>query len=463
MTTEAKPLPYANKGNLVEGPVRKHLIRLAAPMTWGIMMMISFQLVNVFFISLLGDTKILAAISFTFPVTYLLFSFLMGFSIAMASVVSRLIGQGGQEIVQRVTSHGLLFGFLISLLITAVGIWGHDALFRMMGANEEMLPLIKQYMHIWFAGLIFVSVPLIGNAAIRANGDSATPAMIMTGAALLNVVLDAVLIFGLLGFPRLELQGAAIGSVIANGFAFVACFYVLVFKQRLFSFRVAFAQIKMFGDSVKRLMFIALPAGITNSIQPMVNAIILSLLAKHNVEAVAAFGVVTRIEAFAFVILMGLAVGMAPIIGQNWGAKRYDRVNETLHLAMQFNILWSLAIALVLGVFAKPIAGIFSDDPQVIFYASHFFWMVPFSYALGNLVNGWASAFNAMGMPQRAFVMIIVRMVLLMIPAVYIGNHFGGVIGIFIAIAAVNVVTGLFFHLTSWQFCKQRAAEAVSV
>lgn len=458
--TNPKPLPYANKGNLVEGPVGKHLLRLAAPMTWGIMMTISYQLANVFFISKLGDTKLLAAASFTFPLTYLLFSFLMGFGIATASSVSRLVGAGEHENVLRVTSHSLLFSVFIGAVLAAFGIALGAPLFRLMGAQDDLLGLVQDYMRIWFLGLPFIAAPLVANASLRADGDAFSPAIIMTGAAILNVLLDIILIFGFLGFPRLALEGAAIAGLVSNFIAAAASFGVLYWKRKLFSFRAAFVHAREFGDSLKRILFIALPAGITNSIAPFVNAFILALLARHGEEAVAAFGVVSRIEAFAFVVLMGLAVGMAPIVGQNWGARRYDRVNETLQMAMQFNILWSLAVALVLGVCAMPIARAFSEDPNVAHYAAHYFWMVPFSYAFGNLVNGWASAFNAMGQPQRAFLMIVFRMLILMIPAAYIGETLGGPIGVFVSIAAVNVASGAFFHWQSWRFCRAREREA---
>lgn len=452
---QTKPLPYGNKGDLTTGPVKQHLIRLSLPMTWGIMAIISFQLVDTFFIAQLG-TKPLAAISFTFPLTYIIFSIIMGFGIAMSSVVSRLIGEKRHEDVLRVVTHGLGLVFMLGLTITLAGIALHDRIFVLMGAEADLLPMIGDYMHIWFAGIVFLTVPMVGNAAIRANGNTATPAIIMTVAALANVILDPILIFGLLGFPRLELQGAAIATVIANACAMAAGLYVLGGREKLLSPRAAIAHIADFGDSVRRLLSIAVPVALTNTIQPVVNAFIISLLALHGTEAVAAFGVVTRIEAFAFVILMGVAVGLAPIIGQNWGARRFDRVHEALNLAIGFSVIWSLLIALVLGIFARPIAGLFSDDPQLIAYAALFFWIVPVSYAFSNLVNGWASAFNAMGMPQRSMLMIVVKMLILMIPGVYIGNMLGGVTGIFIAIALVNGAAGLFFHLWSWRTCMAR-------
>lgn len=450
-----KPLPYQNKGDLTKGEVKQHLIRLTVPMIWGLFAIISFQLVDTYFISRLPDTEPLAAISFTFPLTYLIFSLILGFGIAMSSVVSRLIGEGKTEMVRCVATHGLIFVFGLGIVIALIGITFHDPIFRLMGADETMVPLIREYMSIWFTGIIFLMTPIVGNAAIRATGDTFFPAIIMCSVAVVNAILDPLLIFGLWGFPRLELQGAAIATVFANAIAMIAGLYVLYAHKKLLCFGKAF-NYNPFVNSIKRLLFIAVPAGLTNAIQPFVNGVILALLASHNIEAVAAFGVVTRIEAFAFIILMALAVGMAPIIGQNWGAQKFERVHEALKLAMGFNVAWSLFIAIILGLLARPIAGLFSDDTLVVSFAALFFWIVPASYAFSNLLMGWASAFNAMGMPQRSFLMIVVKMLILMVPGVYIGNWLGGVTGIFIAIALVSGGSGIVFHLWSWRSCLAR-------
>lgn len=453
-----KASPHGSKGDLTKGEVKKHLVRLTVPMIWGLLAIISFQLVDTYYVSLLPGTEPLAAISFTFPLTYLIFSFTMGFSIAMSSVASRLIGEGKIEIVKCVVTHGLALVFAVSILIAALGIVFHDRIFALMGADPQMTALIREYMIVWFAGSVFISVPMVGNAAIRATGDTASPALIMCVAAIGNVVLDPLLIFGLWGFPRLELQGAAIATVLANAMAALAGLYVLYAHKKLLCFGADLKKIS-FADSCKRLLTIAVPVGLTNAIQPFVSGIITALLAAHSVHAVAAFGVVNRIEAFAFIVLMALSIGMAPIIGQNWGARKFDRVHQTLKLGIGFSVVWSLLIAVVLGFLAKPVAALFSDDPEVIGYTVLFFWIVPVSYAFGNLIMGWASAFNAMGMPQRSFAMIVIKMLVLMIPAVYLGDFLYGVEGIFIAIAAVGTVSGIVFHILSWRSCMAREKE----
>lgn len=449
---------YANKGDLTKGPVTNHLVRLTLPMIWGIFAIISFQLVDTFYISLLG-TKPLAAITFTFPVTFIIFSMVMGLSIGMSSVVSRQIGEGNQDKVRRITTHGLILAFLTGIILAALGFIFMNPIFKAMGADEIMLPMIREYMVIWFAGSVFITLPMVGNAAIRAAGDTFLPAVIMTVVAVVNIILDPILIFGLLGFPRLELQGAAIATVFANLCAMIAGLYVLHVRKKMLC-RDGL-HLKHFKDSAKRLSYIALPAGLTGTIQPLTNAFIIALLAGYSAETVAAFGVVTRLEAFAFTIIMALATGMAPIIGQNWGAKKFGRVYQTLNKAFLFATVWSVFVGLVFMIFARPLASLFSEDnnAEFIYVAVLYFWIVGLTYVPGNIVAGWGSAFNAMGMPKRSFMMIVIKLLVLQIPLAILGSHYFGIIGIFAALAITNLITGTVFHFWNLRVCYQCEAE----
>ncbi len=443
---------HAGKGDLTQGPVAGHLARLTLPMIWGILSILSFQLVNVFFISRLG-TAPLAAITFTFPVTYVVFSIVMGLSIGMSSVISRLIGQGDREDVRRITTHGLILTLLTGLALAVAGSLLMNPLFRLMGADAAMLPLIRDYMGIWFAGSAFFAMPMVGNAAIRAGGDSAVPAKIMIAIALINIALDPLLIFGLFGFPRLELQGAAIANVAASFCGSMASLYVLYARKKMIDREhLSFARFK---DSVRRLGAVALPVSITGMIQPAANAVIIALLATYGAEAIAAFGVASRMEAFAFTVIMALATGMAPIIGQNWGAGRFDRVHETLNKALLFAACWSVFIAAIFMIFAKPLAALFAGDdaPAMVHTAALYFWIVALTYAPGNLVPGWGSAFNAMGMPVRSFTMNFVKLVMIQTPLAFAGGALFGMPGIFGAIAVTNVLTGIGFHVWNLRAC----------
>lgn len=418
--------------------------------------MISVQVVDTYFIGLLG-TKELAGVAFTFPITMMISHFLFGINIAVSSVISRLIGQKQHDTVHRVVLHAIMLSVTVSATIALITFAALEPIFNLLGADDISMSVIKDYMPIWLIASIVLAIPVTGNSAIRASGHAFGPAMVMTVSAVVNVILDPILIFGLFGAPELGVQGAAIATLAAFITAMITGLYLQLKVHKITA--TDSLHLDQFKDSMKRLLVIAIPAGITNIIMPFTAAVITALLAVHGAAAVAAFGVASRVEGIAMITIMALSTGMAPIVGQNWGAELYDRVHKAINQAIGFNFAWSLGVAIILGLFATPIASAFSNDPEVIKLTRLFFFIVPVTYAFGNLVYGWASSFNAMGKPKRAFVMIATKAIFLTIPAILIGNAIYGVTGIFCALASVNMIAGISFHLLSWRTCHKSEDE----
>ena len=217
---------------MTEGPVGPSLIRLAVPMIFGLVSIMLFNLVDTFYISQIGARE-LVAISFTFPVTFTLMSFSFGIGIGAAAVISRAIGEGDQHRVQRLTTDSLLLVALIIICVAGLSFFALDSIFTLMGASTESLPLIKQYMIPWLSGVVFVVIPIVGNSAIRATGDTKTPSWIMIIAAGVNAVLDPLLIFGYGPFPELGIQGAAIATVISYISIMIAGLWVLGIREKM--------------------------------------------------------------------------------------------------------------------------------------------------------------------------------------------------------------------------------------
>ncbi len=438
-----KPLPYSHKGDLTTGSIREHLIRMSLPMVWSIFAVIAVQLTNTWFISKLGTLE-LAAISYTFPVTMLISHLLFGINISLSSVVSRLIGEKKIDDVRRIVLHGIMFAIAVSFITAAICYAILTPLFRSLGADDTVLPFILDYMPLWLFASVILSVPVNGNSAMRAAGDTVNPALIMISMAILNFCLDPILIYGWFGVPALGVMGAALATTIAYTYALGIGLYVLIRKKNMIA--TDGLHLDKIKDSLRRLIFIAIPSGIANIIGPATSAVIVSFLALHGNDAVAAFGAATRVEALSMLFVIALSLGTGPIVGQNWGAGLHARVHEVINTSIRYNFIWSFFITILLGLGAGFIAEAFSDDPEVVHYTRLFFWIVPFSYGFGNLVFGWSSSYNAMGMPKKAFVMIVAKSAIT-IPVAWAGGHYFGVTGILWAIALTNLLPGIAFHI----------------
>ncbi len=220
------------KSPLTEGQVPLQLLRLSLPMVWGVFSVLAFTLADTYFVAQLGTDE-LAAMSFTFPVVSVLGSVAMGLGTGAASVIARGIGEGNRQKVQRLTTDSLLLSLLIVSILASFGLATIDPLFAILGAGPDLLPLIGDYMHIWYLGMVFLVVPIVGNSAIRASGNTVVPSLIMTLAAAANILVDPLLIFGWGPLPALGLKGAALATLISRASTLVASLAFLHFRERL--------------------------------------------------------------------------------------------------------------------------------------------------------------------------------------------------------------------------------------
>jgi putative MATE family efflux protein len=434
------------RANLTEGPVGRTLIRLTIPMLFAILTMVAFNLVDTAFVGRLG-TKELAAISFTFPVVLVVNSLAGGLGVGASAVISRAIGQGDRYRVQRLTTDSLALAVAVVAVFSLVGLATIDPLFRLLGATPAVLPLIRQYMTLWYIGVLFVVIPMVGNAAIRATGDTKTPAVIMMVAAGINLALDPLLIFGLGVFPGLGLTGAALATVIARAMTLLASLWVLVRRERMVVWsRPRFKEVL---TSWKQVLYIGLPAAGTNVLVPISAGIITGMVAAYGPEAVAALGVGSRIESLSLGVFMALASVLTPFVGQNWGAGRLDRVRLSVSYAQRFALLWGALLFMILVAFGGPVALIFNDDAIVVATLVDYLRIVPLSYGLLGMLMLANAALNALNRPLQSALLTVLRLFVLYVPLAAMGSALLGLQGIFAAAAVANVLAGVaaFFWL----------------
>ncbi len=300
-------------------------------------------------------------------------------------------------------------------------------------------------MSIWYLGMVFLVVPLVGNSALRACGNTIIPSLIMTLAAAMNILLDPLLIFGWGAIPALGLKGAAIASLISRVGILVASLTFLHFQERLLIFTVP--RLQTLIKSWRSLMSVGLPAAATSVISPLSVSFATSLIAQYGTEAVAGFGLASRLEALALIIPLAISASIGPFVGQNWGAQEYGRVKKSLQLSFFFCLTWGGLVAVLLGTMAPEITTWFDNDPEVVASASVYLTLVPISYGALGIVFTASSALNGLGKPMLALGMSLFRLLLLYIPLAYLGSQLFGISGIFGATCLSNVIVGLWAWL----------------
>lgn len=429
---------------LVQGNVARTLIMLTLPMILAMIGMLSFNLIDTYFVGQLGTNQ-LAAISFTFPITYIVTALSLGIGTGASAVVSKAIGANNQRKATRVSSDSLMLGLIIVGIFLIIGMLTIDPLFRALGAEGQVLELVKDYMYIWYPGMIFVVVPMVGNALIRATGDTKTPSAVMMLAVVVNLILDPILIFGWGFVPSYGIEGAALATVISRAITLVFSLWILYKREKIVSFEIP--KLKEAWQSWKSVLYIGLPSAGTSLIVPVGASVVISIVAVYGSEAVAGFGVASRVEALSLTVIMALGSVLGPFIGQNLGAKKFDRVIKGINLSYMFGIVWSIAVAIFLVIFGEPIGAIFNEDPTVISVINDYLWIVPFTFGFQSIIMLTVVAFNVLHKPFYGGAIAVFRMLILYVPLAYLGSYLFGLWGIFGAASISNLAAGILSYI----------------
>lgn len=433
----------SNTAKLTEGNVAKLLLNLAIPTILSMLGMVIFNLVDTFYVGQLGNEE-LAAMSFTSPIVLVVNSLSVGIALGTSVLISKSIGKGNNDEVVRLSTNSLFLGLTVNIILVIIGLFTIDPLFTFLGAEGNILNYIKEYMTIWYLGMIMVVIPQIGNNIIRALGDAKSSGIIITVSALTNVILDPLLIFGIGPFPRLEIRGAAIATIISRTITLMATVYILNFRENLISIKTI--TLRKMINSWKSILYIGVPNSLTQMASPIGMGIVTKLLSTYGSKTVAGYGVACKIESLLLAIIGSLSIIIGPFVGQNLGARKYNRVTEGHKTSEIFSLTGGIALALILGVFARPIASIFTKDIQVIDTLVIYIRIVPISYTLQGILKIGTTILNVLNKPFHSSALILIQTFVLYIPMAILGAKVFGIIGIFGALSFSYFALGILAH-----------------
>lgn len=436
MTSSTKT---ARHPDLLNNDIVTTLRKMTLPMIVGMVVLMTFGLVDTFFIGMLG-TQELAAISFTFPVTFTVISLNIGLGIGTSAVIAKLLGAGQHDQAKETATGALMLTMVLAIVLAIVGVLTMDPIFRLMGADEEQLVLIREYMLVWYGAGVFLAMPMVGNSVLRASGDTKTPSYVMAFGGLINVVLDPILIFGWGPVPAFGIQGAAVATLIAWAVGLFYILYVLAVKRKLMEPKLLnWQQLKR---STGGILKIGLPASGANMLTPISAGVVTAIVAGYGPEAVAAWGVGGRLESIASIVVLSLSMSLPPFISQNFGANKLERVGQAYSLCVKFVIVWQLIVFAILATLSGVIANIFTNEPEVSSTIIMFLLIVPLGYGLQGVTILTNSSFNAMHMPMSALSLNGMRLFVFFVPFSLIGSYWFDLPGLFWAGVIANLTVG---------------------
>jgi putative MATE family efflux protein len=423
--------------DLNQGPVGLALFSVGAPMTLGILGVLSVGLADAFFLARHSDAA-LAAIGFIYPVIVALVSLSIGLSAGTNTVVSQAIGKGETGVTrQRLTLHAMGIAALMSCSVSLVFYVSAPWLFSLMGAKGDVLDAVLAYVPFWCLSFPPMVTGMALNATFRAAGRSGVAATTMAAQSTLNIALDPIFIFGMAGLPALGAEGAGLATCIARALAFAGLF---LFALDQGSIRLDCEPLNDFRDSIRRISRVGLPAALSNAINPAGMAAVTAAVAVIGDTAVAGFGAATRVQSILFVPMLALSSGIGPVVGQAWGAKNQDRARDAMQLSVLICIVYGLSLAMALWIFAGPIAELMTGEDGAAPYTAQYLRVVGLGFfGYGILVTANA-AMNARDRALWSMGLSAARIVVVFIPLACLGVWMMGYTGVLLAGLAANVL-----------------------
>ncbi len=424
--------------NLLQGHIVSTLTRQTLPMTLGLISLMLFHLVDSYFVGQLG-VKELAALSFSFPITFTFISLSIGLGIGVSAYVAQIIGRGCDK-KENIHATALLLNIAIISSASVLGYVFSRPIFSLLGADDQMIALIMQYISIWYLAAPCYAFIMTMNSLQRAAGNTKFPASIMALSSLLNAILDPIFIFGFGPIEALGLQGASVATLISW---LISSVLGLLYVQRFEHWFEALPSVDQLKQHSRQILHIGIPAAAANMLTPITTSILIAIIAHYGEAAVAAFGVGTRIESLAILMILALSMTLPPFISQNFGAKQYERVQKAISITRKFSMAWQFLIYLILVVLSDTLAKVFSDSAEVHELIKLVIYILPLGHGAMGIVILSASSLNALSEPKKALIVSIIRLLVVTIPFAAAGGYIDGFRGLLIGITIGYFITAI--------------------
>ncbi len=450
-----EPAPRRDVGAsaVTEMPILPALKKLSLPIIVGQTMHMMYNIIDTLWVGRLGPEE-LAAISFSFPVVFTVFSLGAGFSIAGSALVSQYRGARQQENANHAGGQVFIFGTGIALILGAFGyLYGESILF-ILGAEPEVLPLAWSYFRIICAGIPLMFLYFVFEAVFRATGNTHTPMVIKIGTFAVNIVLDPLLIFGIGPFPFLGVAGAAVATVFSRAIGAAIGLYLL-FSGTREEIHIRPGHLVPNPTMIRMVAAIGAPAALGLTAIALARTFMTGIVADFGTYAVAAWGVGNRILTLLRMPAIGTSQATTILVGQHLGAGNVNRAEESAWKSAQVSFALLMAAGSMVAVFAPSIIAIFNDHPEVVAVGTQFLRLGAFAYVALSLQMVMGGALRGAGNTIEDTILRVITQWVLQVPLAYYLSGQLGINGIWLAIllafASGAVMSTLWFRRGTWK------------
>lgn len=398
-------------------PIGKLLFSMALPMTISMMFQAFYNIVDSYFVAQLSQDA-MNAVSLAFPMQTLLIAFGIGTGVGMSALISRSLGEGKPDKAREIAGTGLFLELMMAAVFSVIGLFFSRTFFSLQTRNETIISYGSDYLTFVMGICFFLYLQVTQERLLQSVGRTDKSMLIQLSGAVVNIILDPLFIFGYAGFPRLEVKGAAVATVIGQAVATgVGLLLNLKYNPDL---RGAFRMIRFRGRIAADIYRIGMPSILMQSIGSVVNFCMNQILIGFTEAATAVYGAYFKLQSFIFMPIFGLNNAMLPIISYNYGAGLFDRVRKTYRLsiaaAVSYMSLGTLAFLLIPNL----LLGIFSPTQEMLDIGTRAMRIISLHFPLAGFCIIAGSVCQAIGNPFHTLLISVCRQVIVLLPAAYL-------------------------------------------
>ena len=420
--------------------INKLLLNMSLPMMISMLVMAFYNVVDSIFVAQLGEAQLTAVSSLSFPAQSLTISIMMGTGVGYSALVSRYLGAKQQGEANNIATHAVFLSLIIYLLFAAAGLFAVKPFFRAQTDDMEIYNYGVSYLRICLLCSFGQCFEVVFEKLLQATGKTVYSMITQGIGAVINIVLDPVLIFGLGPFPQMGVNGAAVatvaGQIVAGIFAFLFCH----FKNH--EIHISFHRFRPQWNAIKKIYAIGIPSIIMQSIGSVMTFCMNKILMIFfNSTAVAVFGVYFKMQSIVFMPVFGLNNGMVPIIAFNFGAANMERVRKTMRLALIYALGIMLAGLLIVQFFPGQILGMFNASETMLAIGIPALRIISLSFLMAAVGIVSSSVMQALGNSIPSMIVSIARQLVILIPAAWLLALPGNVNLVWLAFPIAEIVS----------------------
>lgn len=424
--------------NLFENaPVGRAYLSMAVPVVVAMVVSLVYNMTDTYFISLTGNTDLIAGISLNAPVFTMMIALGDIFGLGGSSVVSRLLGSGRYDRARSISSFCFYTSLLVGIVMTVVCLVAERPILTLLKADEATYPYASAYYRIIVLGAPLQILSNTPNNLLRTEGLARQATVASVIGTVVNIFLDPVFIFGL----HMGAQGAAVATVIGTLCTDIGLVMVVVRKSQHLS--VSPREMRISGQEAGAVMAIGIPACITNFMQSVGIAMTNRYLHPYGNEYIAVMGIVQKITMIAGLVLIGYSFGGQPMFGYNYGSGNRRRLKEVLRFAYLSSCGIALALTAVLSLAAHPLVGLFLKDADLAAMGVRMLRLQLLGMIFEAIVLITTCSFQSMGKAAGAFVLSLSRQGVVLIIMLAVLSYFMGSTGVVLSQSAADVITAV--------------------